>query len=103
MRLLTILTGLFLLAFTFKLPDSYFATLRILVPLSSLYLIKQAYDNDAHSRVFLFLIIIGLYNPFMPISIYQHGLWVLVHITAGIIFLTRGIKWPQVKKEEEAS
>ena len=74
------ITGILLIIGALPLPIEYYDFLRIFVSI-------MAALNLFRGGTYLFIPILVLFNPILPIYLYSKILWVIIDILSGIVFL----------------
>ena len=74
------ITGILLIIGALPLPIEYYDFLRIVVSI-------MAALNLYSGGTYLFIPILVLFNPILPIYLYSKPLWVIIDIISGIVFL----------------
>ena len=74
------ITGILLIIGALPLPIEYYDFLRIFVSI-------MATLNLFRGGTYLFIPILVLFNPILPIYLYSKILWVIIDILSGIVFL----------------
>ncbi len=89
--LLLIVAISLLLAFA-PLPIGYYTFLRILVTISSVIIITNEIKIGSTIWSILFGITALIFNPIIPIYLYQKSLWMPIDIVAAMLFLSYSFK-----------
>jgi len=66
------------------LPGEYYELLRIIVSIMAIINIFKAY--------YIFIPILILFNPIMPVYLYSKALWVIIDIISGFVFIATSEK-----------
>ncbi len=74
------------------LPIGYYTFLRILVTITSLIIIAKEFKAGLTIWLILFGITSIVFNPIIPIYLYQKSLWMPIDIVASILFLSYSFK-----------
>lgn len=97
MKLASIVCGVLLLAGIANLPIGYYSFLRIAVTLCAIVImITKAKEVHPFWQV-LFGIIAIVFNPVIPVYLYQKSLWIPIDASAGATFLLYGFKYKKHK------
>jgi len=93
MRTLLIVCAIFLFLAVAPLPIGYYTFLRIVVTIGSIAVIISEYrtNNEIGIWIIIFGIIAILFNPIMPIYLYQKSRWMPVDVIVGIWFLIKAM------------
>ena len=84
--ILLICTGLLFLGLL-NLPIGYYTFLRIVVTLGSITVIVSEFENKLNFWVITFGLIAILFNPFIPVYLYDKSAWMPIDIIGGLIFI----------------
>jgi hypothetical protein len=74
------------------LPIGYYTFLRILVSIGAIALIVTEYNQGITTWIVLFGIIAILFNPILPVHLYDKGIWISIDLVCGLIFIVKGLK-----------
>lgn len=85
-RYVSLLCAIALFVAVLSLPIIYYAGLRVLVFIGALLIIIKHYKAKNY-WLLLFIGIAILFNPIIPIYLYQKALWIPLDIIAGLLFL----------------
>ncbi len=86
----------------FRLPIEYYTFLRILVSAGALLVLYNTLTFKQHYFSIIFLIILILFNPVLPIYLLRKSVWIPIDVVTGILFLLIGfVEKIEQKKEEE--
>lgn len=83
--LLCICAGLLLLAIA-NLPIGYYTFLRIIVTIGAIVVIIGEFEKGLSIWIILFGIIAILFNPIIPVYLYNKAIWIPIDIATAIIF-----------------
>ncbi len=72
------------------MPYGYYNLSRIIVCGCSLYYAYQFFQNKDNKFVWIFGFLAVLYNPIIPVHLYEKELWMFVNIITAIIFFIKG-------------
>ena len=95
MKLTLLIPAIFLCVVPFfKFPYGIYTLLRIVVTLSSAFIIYNNYKkiNSVNPTIVLFSIILIVFNPVFPIRL-NRELWILIDLTAAAIYFYHYIKF----------
>ena len=73
------ITGILLFIGVLPLPGEYYDLLRVIV---SIMAIIHIYKGS-----YVFIPILVLFNPIMPVYLYSKPLWVIIDIISGLVFM----------------
>lgn len=85
----------------FRLPIEYYTFLRILVFIGASIVIYNFLSSKQYYFSIIFLVILILFNPFLPIYLYQKSLWIPIDTITGILFLLIAFAEKLEQKKEE--
>ena len=71
------------------MPYGYYNLSRTVVCVCSIYFAVQLLKKDDLVFVWVFGFLAILYNPIIPIHLYEKGIWIMVNIITGILFFTK--------------
>lgn len=74
--------------------------LRIAVTISAGVVCYQEWNNPSKNWLIVFGVILVLFNPILPVYLNNKGLWVVLDIIGGIIFVVKALSQTEVKKNE---
>lgn len=84
------------------LPIGYYTFLRIAITLATVLLILDSYKGQVNIWSMVFGIIAILFNPIIPIYLYQKDKWMPIDIGTAVIFLAYGL-WHKAPKIENTN
>jgi len=85
-----------------KLPIEYYTFLRAIVTLGAIVLIYNFYKQKTYLLAVVFIIVLVLFNPIIPIYLQRKSVWIPLDVIVGILFLTISfLKKKELKKEEQ--
>ena len=70
-----------------SMPSGYYDLLRFAIFGAGAFAAYQNYEDENQSWAIVFGIIALVFNPFIPLYIYDKLTWVVIDITAGVLFL----------------
>lgn len=86
----------------FRLPIEYYTFLRILIFIGASIIIYNFLSFRQYYFSIIFLIILILFNPIIPIYLYRKSLWIPIDTITGILFLLVAFaEKPEQKSEEK--
>jgi len=101
--LIRIITAILLLFALGKHPYSYYIILRIIVFATSFYLLYVTYNSGMKNWMTIFIIIVLLFNPILPIH-FNKGVWAIIDISSAAAILVSILYFPKklsIFKESE--
>ena len=74
--------------------SGFYTVLRFWVFFAALYVAYVNYEkfNDVNGWVIAFGVIALIFNPFIPLYLYDKFTWIIIDITAGVLFLLNARK-----------
>lgn len=88
----------------FRLPIEYYTFLRILISIGALLAVYLFLLSKNQYVSIIFLVILIIFNPVLPIYLYQKGLWIPIDTITGVMFLLIAfVEIPDQKKQETES
>ena len=72
------------------MPYGFYNLSRIVVCGCSLYYAYQFFQNTDNTFVWIFGFLAVLYNPIIPVYLYEKEIWMVVNIITAIIFFIKG-------------
>lgn len=75
-----------LLIAVFKIPIGYYTFLRILIFIGALFIVLNEIKRDVNLLGIAFIIIAILFNPFIPIYLYQETIWMPIDFFTAFLF-----------------
>lgn len=76
----------------FEMPIGYYTFLRIIVTIGAVLILLKEIQKDVNPLGISFIIVAVLFNPIIPIYLYQKSFWMLIDIVTGILFLFYGFR-----------
>ncbi len=73
----------------FPMPYGYYTITRLVVSGCSIYYVYQFKQNNDQTFMWVFGFIAILYNPIIPIHLYEKVVWIPVNIITGILFFMK--------------
>ena len=70
----------------FPMPYVYYSFLRIVICGCSIFFAIRLFENKQISFVWIFGFLALLYNPIVPVYLYEKEIWTLINIATGILF-----------------
>ena len=92
MKGILLIVAIALLLALAPLPIGYYTFLRILVTISSIIIIAKELKIGLTIWFILFGITAIIFNPIIPIYLYQKSLWMPIDIVVAILFLSYSFK-----------
>lgn len=92
MKGILLIVAIALLLALAPLPIGYYNFLRILVTISSIFIIARELKTEMTIWFILFGITAIVFNPIIPIYLYQKSLWMPIDIMAALLFLSYSLK-----------
>lgn len=89
MKLLLLSCAGFLLVGIADLPIGYYTFLRILVTIGALAVLFNDYEGKITGSIILFCLIVVVFNPLMPVYLYDKGIWIVIDLVTAVIFLAK--------------
>jgi predicted membrane protein len=84
-----------------RLPIEYYTFLRILISIGALLAVYLYLLSKNQYVSIIFLVILIIFNPVLPIYLYQKGLWIPIDTITGVMFLLIAfVEIPDQKKQE---
>lgn len=76
----------------FEMPIGYYTFLRIIVTIGAVLILLKEIQKDVNPLGISFIIVAVLFNPIIPIYLYQKSFWMPIDIVTGILFLFYGFR-----------
>lgn len=74
------------------MPSGYYTLLRIYVCLFSVLIAYNSYEkNGVNLTVILFGAIALLFNPIIPVYLYDKEIWIIIDIVCAVLFIIKGL------------
>jgi len=89
MKALSIITALLLFIAVLELPYGYFTFLRIAVTIACIFLIVKEFGLRNYFWCIPFVLIAILFNPLIPVHLYDKDKWMPIDIACGTLFLMK--------------
>ena len=91
MILFLIPAALLLLALA-DMPSGYYVLMRIVVCLASVIVAYGGYkrEDSVNGTVILFVLMAILFNPIIPVYLYDREIWMPIDIIGAIVFVIKG-------------
>jgi len=104
MKVFLVICALCCFAAIFKLPIEYYTFLRTIVSLGALLLIYVWTKQKNYALTIVFILVLILFNPLLPIYLHRKSIWIPIDIITGLLFLLIAFynKKQPAKKEEKA-
>lgn len=71
------------------MPYGYYTLLRLVVCGCSLYFAYNLYETKDIAFVWVFGFIAVLYNPIIPVYLYEKEIWIVVNLITAFVFFAR--------------
>ena len=81
------------------MPYGYYNLLRLVVCGCLIYFAYQRYQKQDMTFVWIFGFLAILYNPIIPVHLYEKEIWMVVNIITAIIFVLKGKKLDEADNE----
>ena len=75
-----------------SMPSGYYDILRIIIFAASIYLSITNYNNNESGWMIAFCIIALIFNPIIPLYLYDKFTWMVIDIASGITFFMNAKK-----------
>lgn len=95
-----IAAGLCLLALA-PMPYGYYTFLRIVVTITAIIIIKNEWNAGANFWVVAFGITGVLFNPVIPIYLYQRSKWMPIDIGVAVLFVVYALFSRSIKSDDK--
>lgn len=92
MRIISIISALFLVLAIAPMPIGYYTFLRIVITITAVLIVVNEYKKGINFWVILFGITTILFNPIFPIYLYKKTFWIPIDIIAAILFFRYSFK-----------
>ena len=79
-----------------SMPSGYYSILRFVICGSGIFAAYQNYENNNQGWAVAFGIIALIFNPFVPLYIYDKFAWLVIDIVAGFLFLFNSQKMENI-------
>lgn len=89
MRILLLCCSIALVLAVANLPIGYYTFLRILVTIGAIAVVVTEFDKGVNVWVVVFGIVAILFNPLIPVYLYDKSVWMVIDLITAAIF---GIK-----------
>ena len=76
----------------FEMPIGYYTFLRIILTIGAVLIILKEIQKDVNLLGIAFIIVAVLFNPIVPIYLYQKSFWMPIDLVTGILFLFYGFR-----------
>jgi hypothetical protein len=87
-----------------NLPIIYYTFLRAIVSLGALVLIYNFFKQKNFPLAVVFIIVLILFNPILPIYLHRKSIWIPLDVIAGLLFLIVAFyNKKEPEKEEKAT
>ncbi|HLP65497.1 DUF6804 family protein [Flavobacterium sp.] len=92
MKLFCTLCATALLLALFPLPIEYYTFLRIFTSIGAVVVLVNEMKRDVTLTGILFIVVLIVFNPIIPIYLYKKYLWMPLDILTAALFLIQGFK-----------
>ena len=75
------------------LPSGYYTFLRIAVTFGAIGLIITEFEKGISFWLILYAIIAIVFNPIIPIYLYDKESWLVIDLIVGLLFLVKSLKY----------
>ncbi|TCD29614.1 hypothetical protein EZ456_00940 [Pedobacter psychrodurus] len=105
MKVFLVICALCCFAAICKMPIEYYTFLRTIVSLGALLLIYVWTKQKNYALTVVFILVLILFNPLLPIYLHRKSIWIPIDIITGLLFLLIAFynKKQPAKKEEKAT
>ena len=83
------------------MPYGYYNLSRLVVCGCSIYFAYQVYQKQDMTFVWIFGFLAILYNPIIPVHLYEKEIWMVVNIITAIIFVFKGRQFDEIENDNE--
>ena len=90
--LLLVCSALLIIALA-KLPIGYNILLRITVTIGAIAIVVREFENGVNFWVLSFGLIAILFNPLIPVYLYDKDIWFTIDIVVAILFLIKSFSY----------
>tara|TARA_E500000178_G_C16982333_1_gene736407 strand:+ start:1474 stop:1737 length:264 start_codon:yes stop_codon:yes gene_type:complete len=73
----------------FPMPYGYYNLLRIVICLSSIFFAFRLFENKEIIFVWMFGFLAILYNPIIPVYLYEKEIWIIINTATAILFFCK--------------
>ena len=103
MKALSIITALLLFIAVLELPYGYYTFLRIAVTTACIFHVVKEYELRNYFWWIPFLLIAILFNPLIPVHLYDKNKWMPIDIACGVLFLLKAFlpEWNNKSKKSQ--
>lgn len=101
MKPLLLICAVLLLLALANLPIGYYTFLRIVVTIGAVAVVVTELKNGVNFWVIIFGLIAVIFNPIIPIYLYDKALWEPIDVVAAILFGVKAFNLIPVKKGKE--
>jgi hypothetical protein len=100
-RLISIVLAVLLLLCLFDMPYGYYQFVRFAATAGFAYLAWMSYENDEKQKMFVFIVLAALFQPFFKIAL-GRTLWNIIDVAAaiGLLVMTFGSQTKTKTKSE---
>jgi hypothetical protein len=92
MKIICIICAAVAIIGCFEMPIGYYTFLRIILTIGAVLIILKEIQKDVNLIGIAFIIVAVLFNPIVPIYLYQKSFWMPIDLVTGILFLFYGFR-----------
>ena len=92
MKTISIFCAVLLLIACFQLPMAYYTFLRVVITIGAIISLLNQMKKDVSLTGICFIITTILFNPLIPIYLYNKAIWISVDICTSGLFLISGFR-----------
>jgi hypothetical protein len=92
MKIICIICAAVAIIGCFEMPIGYYTFLRIVLTVGAVLIILKEIQKDVNLLGIAFIIVAVLFNPIVPIYLYQKSFWMPIDLVTGILFLFYGFR-----------
>lgn len=93
--------SLLLLIGIFDMPIEYYTLLRLVVSVCCVYFLIAYIKQETKTRSFIFGFFAILYNPIVPVYLYDKSIWIILNVITIILLVYYGVILVQVKESSK--
>lgn len=103
MKSLLLLCAALLLLALANLPIGYYTFLRIVVTIGAVAVVVTELKNGVNFWVIAFGLIAVIFNPIIPVYLYDRALWAPIDIVVAILFGVKGFTINTIKNDDRTN
>jgi hypothetical protein len=92
MKIICIICAAVAIIGCFEMPIGYYTFLRIILTIGAVLIILKEIQKDVNLLGIAFIIVAVLFNPIVPIYLYQKSFWMPIDLVTGVLFLFYGFR-----------